>query len=72
MLSAKETLVIVAIVFVVGMGLLVLSTWRDNRVTAMSQACEAKGGVLLEHTYKVGKSEEYNYVCVDQNIIINY
>lgn len=72
MLSAKETLVITAITFVVGMLLMVASVWKDKRVEEMYKACTAKSGVLLEHTYKVGKFDQYNYVCVDPKAIIEY
>jgi hypothetical protein len=72
MLSAKETLVVVGIIFAFGMFLMYAITWKSERVAEMKNACQAKGGVLLDQTYRVGKGDQHNYVCVDPNIIITY
>lgn len=72
MLSAKETLVLTAIIMFFGLGIIFLAMHRDKTVSHMQELCEAKGGILLEHTYRMGKTENYNYVCIDPKVVIEY
>lgn len=60
---------------IIGLGVLIIVlgvAFKSHNENVMQRACEAKGGVLLEHTYQVGKLTENNYICIDPNIIIKY
>lgn len=47
--------------------------YQDNvNVTESAVRCEAKGGTLLEHTYKVGKFSHNEHICIDSKVIIDY
>lgn len=42
----------------------------DNKaVSERNYKCEKAGGVLLDHTYRVGKVTNHNYVCIDPSVV---
>lgn len=46
--------------------------WHDSMVEDMKARCEAKNGVLLERTYRAGKTTASEYTCVKKDTIVEY
>lgn len=44
---------------------------EQERISIQAQLCSDKGGELLERTYRVGKYNRYEYVCLDKKVILN-
>lgn len=51
-------------------GLLALVS-NNNIADDELKACEAKGGTLLRNTYKVGKQNKVERLCVSSEFILN-
>lgn len=64
---------------VVGIGLVMLviaapfAIYYDyQQVEHWKANCAMKGGELLDHTYRTGKTTHHSYVCIDPKFIIPY